>query len=122
MEILAIALQVIVSLGLLNVWILRFNCKTSYRGGEATSMREEFAAYGLPASVMLAVGGLKILSALALLAGIWLPVAVIPAASVIALLMIAAIAMHMKVKDPLVKFLPAAGVLVMTIGILVLNA
>ena len=40
--------QVIVGLGLLNVWLVRFNKSTEYRGGAAANMREEFATYGLP--------------------------------------------------------------------------
>ncbi len=43
-------IQCLVALGLLNVWLLRFNRKTPYRdrGGSTASMREEFAAYGMP--------------------------------------------------------------------------
>ncbi len=121
MENLAIALQVIVSLGLLNVWILRFNRKSPYRGGHASSMREEFVAYGLPPIAMYVVGGLKIIAALALFAGIWDPDFVSPAAAVIAILMVGALAMHFKLRDPLKKSLPAAAVLAMTIGILILK-
>ena len=41
--------QIIVALGLLNVWLLRFNKPTAYRGGKAVNLPGEFAAYGLPA-------------------------------------------------------------------------
>ena len=40
--------QVIVAVGLLNVWLLRTNKATAWRGGEARNMHEEFAVYGLP--------------------------------------------------------------------------
>ncbi len=40
--------QLIIALGILNVWLLRFNKATSYRGGAAKNMTEEFATYGLP--------------------------------------------------------------------------
>ena len=106
-------LQVVVALGLLNVWLLRSGRGTSYRGGNAQSMREEFAVYGLPGWAMYGVGGLKIVAALGLLAGIWVHTLVFPAAAVVAGLMVGALAMHLKVRDPLVKSLPAFLVLVM---------
>lgn len=121
MDILATVLQVIVALGLLNVWILRFNSKTPYRGGNANAMAEEFAAYGLPVAVMYVVGALKIGSAIALIVGIWFANWAQPAAAVITVLMLAAIAMHIKIGDPLKKSLPAIGVLLMTVAIFVLH-
>jgi uncharacterized membrane protein YphA (DoxX/SURF4 family) len=106
-------LQVLVALGLLNVWLLRSGRGTAYRGGNAQSMREEFAVYGLPGWVMYGVGGLKVVAALSLLAGIWVHVVVLPAAAVVAVLMVGALAMHLKVRDPLAKSLPAFSVLVL---------
>jgi hypothetical protein len=100
-------LQVVVALGLLNVWILRFNKTTQYRGGNAKNLKEEFAAYGLPSWFVYVVGALKIGSALALLAGVWFPALVFPAAALVVLLMLGALAMHLKVGDPVVKSLPA---------------
>ena len=35
-------LKIIIGLGLLNVWIIRFNKTSSYRGGDAKNMIEEF--------------------------------------------------------------------------------
>lgn len=48
MEGLVLVSQVLVGLGLLNVWLLRAGKATAWRGGEARTMAEEFAAYGLP--------------------------------------------------------------------------
>jgi uncharacterized membrane protein YphA (DoxX/SURF4 family) len=107
--------QVIIGLGILNVWILRFNKATAYRGGQATNLREEFAAYGLPAWMLWAVGILKVAAALALLVGIFVPVLVTPAAGAMAFLMVGAIVMHLKVKDAPRKSLPAAIVLVLSL-------
>lgn len=118
MKLLVLILQIIVALGLLNVWLLRFNKSTAYRGGRAQTMREEFAAYGLPVWFCYLVGFLKVTSALALLAGFFLPELVLPAASIIAVLMIGALAMHVKVKDPAIKSLPAFLVLAMCLVIL----
>ena len=120
MEILRLALQVIVALGLLNVWLVRASKATPYRGGDAKTIHEEFATYGLPAFMVYVVGGLKVIIALALLAGIWVPSLVAPAAAVLILLMIGAIMMHLKVKDPIKKTVPALLMLVMAIAITLL--
>ena len=118
MKIVSLIFQVVVALGLLNVWLIRFNKKTPFRGGSAANMPEEFASYGLPKSFMWIVGGLKISCALGLLAGIWLPILVTPAAAIIATLMVGAIVMHFKVRDPLVRSLPAGIVLALTAVVL----
>jgi hypothetical protein len=62
MEYLRSVLTVIISLGILNVWLLRFNKPTPYRGGTAKNLKEEFAAYGLPVWFMWVVGASKSLS------------------------------------------------------------
>lgn len=106
--------QIIVALGLLNVWIVRSGNHTPYRGGEAHSLKEEFNAYGLPDWFFYFVGFLKVTSAILLIIGIWLPFLVFPAASLISVLMVGAIAMHLKVKDPLTKSVPALIVLLLS--------
>jgi len=103
--------QLIVGLGLLNVWLIRFNKATDYRGGTAQSMKEEFAAYGLPEWFCYVVGGLKVLSGMALLAGLVVPGIAVYPAGIVAVLMIGALAMHVKVHDPIKKSLPAACML-----------
>ena len=110
-------LQVVVSMGLLNVWLLRFGQATNYRGGQAQNLKEEFAAYGLPVWAYFVVGGLKVLSAVALILGLWLTPAAFVAAVVVSVLMVGALLMHLKVRDPLKKSLPAFLMLVMSLGI-----
>ncbi|MBN2507833.1 MAG: DoxX family protein [Verrucomicrobia bacterium] len=110
--------QIIVGLGLLNVWLLRFNKPTAYRGGTAANMLGEFAAYGLPAWSCYLVGFLKVASAFALLAGLLYPKPVLPAATVVAVLMLGAVAMHVKVRDPFKKSVPALAVLVLCVIII----
>jgi len=114
-------LQVIVGLGLLNVWLVRARSATSYRGGSAQSLKEEFAVYGLPEWTFYIVGGLKIIAGILLIVGIWVPRLVLLPAAVVAVLMVGALAMHAKAKDPASKFLPALSVLVLTVAILLLN-
>ena len=110
-------LQLVVGLGLLNVWLVRAGSATDYRGGEARTLREEFQAYGLPDAAFFVVGGLKITAGLVLLAGLWVDAPVRLAAGVVALLMVGALAMHAKVSDPLLRSVPAALMLLMCAGI-----
>ena len=124
MEWLSVAsvLQLVVGLGLLNVWLVRPNSATAYRGGAAANLREEFAVYGLPTPIFYIVGALKISSALALIAGVWVPaLPVRVAAGVVAALMIGALLMHVKVHDPIKRAMPAALMLVMTTAIVLLT-
>jgi uncharacterized membrane protein YphA (DoxX/SURF4 family) len=118
MKIVSLIIQIIVALGLLNVWLLRFNRPTPYRGGASRSMPEEFAAYGLPKWLLYVVGALKVSCALCLVAGIWVQALVLPAAGVITVLMLGAIAMHLKVRDPFIKSVPAGAVLALTAFVL----
>lgn len=110
-------LQLVVALGLLNVWIIRNNKTTPYRGSCATCLKDEFIAYGLPLWSFYVIGFIKITSAILLLLGIWLPSLVLPAALVVSIMMIGALFMHIKVKDPLKKSLPALTMLILSICI-----
>ncbi len=121
MQIVSSILQVIVALVLLDVWLLRFKRSTPYRGGDARTMKEEFAAYGLPAWTMYVVGALKVGAAVCLLVGLWIHSLVLPAAALIALLMIGAIAMHLKIHDPAKKSLPAGVLLLLSLGMCLLQ-
>lgn len=114
-------LQVIVGLGLLNVWLVRARTATAYRGGSAQSLKDEFATYGLPDWTFYAVGALKIGSAVLLIAGIWIPQLIRPPALVVAALMVGALAMHAKAKDPLTKSVPALLMLLMVVAIVALQ-
>lgn len=118
----ATILQTVVALGLLNVWLLRSSSSTQFRGGDADSLEEEFSEYGLPTWFFYLVGALKIGSAIALLVGLWVPSLVVPAAAVVVVLMLGALAMHIKVKDPLMRSLPAFLMLVMSATVCVLYA
>jgi len=117
MDMLVLQCQLIIALGLLNVWLLRSGKATAWRGGSARNMREEFAAYGLPAWFMWVVGGLKVSLAILLIVGLWVNTVTRPAAIGIAVLMLGAIAMHVKVGDPLRKSLPATSLLLLCLFI-----
>ena len=114
-------LQVIVGLGLLNVWLVRGRSATSYRGGTSGTLRDEFAAYGLPGFAYYLVGTLKVVSAIILIAGVRMALPVQAAAGVVAALMVGALAMHLKIGAPPMKSLPAALMLVTSIAIVALR-
>jgi uncharacterized membrane protein YkgB len=114
-DILIKVIQVIIALGLLNVWLIRANWSTAYRGGNAKNLREEFAVYGLSNFFCSFVGVLKIGSAILLLAGLWFPDLTFSAAILVSVLMLGAVAMHFKVSDPIKKTIPAALMLVLSL-------
>jgi len=117
MHTILLILQCAVALGLLNVWLLRPNRSTPYRGDNAQTMRQEFAAYGLPPLAMYVVGALKVGAALCLIAGIWFPFLVVPAALLVAVLMVGALLMHVKIHDPAKKSSPAVALLLVCLVI-----
>ncbi len=107
MEYLTFALQLIVGLSLLNVWLIQPTKNTQWRGGNATTIKEEFEVYGLPDWSCYVIGFLKVALAIALIAAIWFPQLLQPAALGLALLLAGSILMHLKIKDPIKKSFPA---------------
>lgn len=108
-------IQVIVALGIFNVWIVRFRKSTQWRGGGAQDMRAEFEVYGLPSWFMFLIGAAKISLASCLIAGLWVPAVTRPAAMGLAALMLGAVSMHVKVRDPIMRSLPAISMLIMSL-------
>lgn len=115
MDYVIIALQIIVALSILNVWILQPKKKTRWRGGDAATIVEEFEAYGLPKWSCYLIGTLKVGLAIALLASIWYPHIRHYAAMGLALLLLGSIIMHIKIKDPLIKSLPAFILMILSL-------
>ena len=103
MTTLTFILNLVIAFTLLNVWLIRRNKQTIYRGGDATSMSEEFSTYGLPKWFMYAVGSLKVIIAFLLIIGIWISKLNMYSYILLALLMLGAIIMHLKVKDKIIK-------------------
>ena len=117
MEYITKLLQIVVAFGLLNVWLIRSNKQTAFRGANASSLKDEFIAYGLPVWYYYTIGFIKILSALLLLLGLWFPALVLPTACIVTVLMLGAITMHLKVGDPFKKAIPALIMLLLSLGI-----
>ena len=116
MNYLIIGLKLIVGLSILNVWILRFGQSTQWRGSSAETMKEDFEAYGLPEWFLYLIGAAKVILALVLLASVYYNYLTPIGAYGIAFLMLGAIVMHIKIKDPLKKSLPAFIFLVLSLA------
>jgi len=119
MDYITLAFQILVPLGIFNVWLLRSAKLTTYRGRNSRTLREEFTVYGLNARVFYVVGFLKLTSAVCILLGFLYPPLLPVGAAVMTTLMLGALAMHFKVKDEAVKSLPASLMLVMSVWLLV---
>ena len=107
MSTVAIIAQIVIALGIFNVWLLRRDKETPYRPEGASNMKEEFRRYGLPDWVRVAVGATKVSLAVLLLVGILFTPLAVGAATLMGLLMISAVAAHVRVGDPWVKAAPA---------------
>lgn len=120
MEYLEIAIKLIVGLSVLNVWLLRANKATPWRGGTAKSLKQEFEAYGLSENVMKLVGAIKILLSLLILISIFYSPTEQIGAIGMAIMMVGAIFMHLKISDPLKRSFPALSFLILSIVILII--
>jgi uncharacterized membrane protein YphA (DoxX/SURF4 family) len=107
-----LASQVAVALGLLGVWVLRTG-GAGGRGDGAERLLAEFRSYGLPAWFARVITSLELVLAVLLLAGLRWKIVAAPAACVVALVMLGALGMHVKVRDPVHKSLPAFVLLVL---------
>lgn len=122
MSFLAAACQVVIALGIFNVWIVRRDRATPYRPEGAGSIVEEFRRYGLPDWVRVAVGATKVTLAVLLILGLFVSGIALPAAAAMGVLMLGAIGAHVKVRDPLVKSMPAFLMLLLSTVVVVAHA
>jgi len=118
MTTLTITLNLVIAITLLNVWLIRYNKQTMYRGGDANSLAEEFSMYGLPKWLMYIVGSMKIIIAILLIVGVWLTSINIYCYIALVILMLGAIIMHLKVKDKIIKSVPALSILTLLLILL----
>ena len=110
MKILSKVLSVVVGLTVINVWLFRSNRSTSYRGGDASSLLEEFQVYGLD-DYFLIIGIVKVSLAIMLLLSLYFKKLSFFASSGIAVMMLVAVYMHINVGDELIKSMPASVML-----------
>ncbi|TVZ51439.1 DoxX family protein [Dokdonia sp. Hel_I_53] len=114
MEYIIIVIKLIVGLSILNVWLLRNGKSSQWRGGGASSLEEEFSRYGLSKTTMILVGIVKCTLAIGLLLSIFYPELEFYSALGIVLMMAVAIAMHVKISDPIKKSFPALLFLILS--------
>ena len=81
------------------------------------NMKDEFISYGLKGPFVWIIGFLKVTLATMLVFGIFYDSLIFPAAVGMAVLMLGAILMHLKVKDQPLKFLPATIFLILALSI-----
>jgi hypothetical protein len=110
MKLLSKILSVIVGLTVINVWLFRSNRSTSYRGGDASNLLEEFQVYGLD-DYFLIIGIVKVSLAIMLLLSLYYKKLSFFASSGIAVMMLVAVFMHINVGDELIKSMPASVML-----------
>ena len=116
-EYFTLAAQITIAISIYNVWFLRFNKSTIYRGKDAKNMKDEFISYGLKGPFVWIIGFLKVTLATMLVVGIFYDSLIVPAAVGMAVLMLGAILMHLKVKDQPLKSLPATIFLILALSI-----
>ena len=104
-------LSVIVGLTVINVWLFRSGKSTSYRGGNASNLMEEFEVYGLGDFFMI-IGIIKVSLAVLLLLSIYFNKLKLISSLGIAFMMLVAVYMHFSVGDELIKSMPASVMLV----------
>ena len=110
MKVLSNILSVVVGLTVINVWLFRSNRSTSYRGGDAASLLEEFQVYGLE-DYFLIIGIIKVSLAIMLLLSLYFKKLSFFASSGIGIMMLVAVYMHINVGDELIKSMPASVML-----------
>ena len=119
MSLFAAICQIVIALGIINVWVVRRNRATPYRPDGARNITEEFQRYGLPDWAPTAVGGTKLALAGALVFGlVYTPIAPV-AAGLMSLLMVGAIVAHLRVRDPLMRAVPAMSMLALSMIVVV---
>jgi len=107
MKVLSKILSVVVGLTVINVWLFRSDKSTSYRGGDANSLMEEFVVYGL-GDYFLTIGIIKVGLAVLLILSLYYKKLRMFSSLGIGLMMIVAIYMHFSIGDELIKSMPAS--------------
>ena len=111
MKVLSKILSVVVGLTVINVWLFRSDKSTSYRGGDANSLMEEFVVYGL-GDYFLTIGIIKVGLAVLLILSLYYKKLRMFSSLGIGLMMIVAIYMHFSIGDELIKSMPASIMLI----------
>ena len=107
---LTIFLQALVVVSIFFVWVVRY-----------ANIIQEFKQYGLPDWLRDLVGISKLTFSLLLLIGIERGLFAVMGGAGIALLMVGAVGVHLRVKNPVFKMLPALSLLILSAVIALIN-
>lgn len=100
MKIILVSSQLAIAATLINVWVFRYR-----------QMIEEFQYYQLPNWLRDFTCVSKLLLAIGLIVGVWVPSLTIFSAQLLALYMLCALVAHVRVRNPILKAVPALAVL-----------
>ncbi len=103
MQTLVAIAQVVIALSVIFVWVVRL-----------PNVEQEFREYALADMVRNLVGAMKISAAALLLAGLWYPGLVFPAAVAMTFFMVAAQFFHFKVRHPASKYVASFVLLLLS--------
>ena len=106
----SILAQLIVSISVISVWVFRYD-----------NIVLEFKQYGISNLLRNIVGASKISLATILILGIWYKELLVVSSLLMAVLMICAQFYHIKVKNPLIKYVPSFLLLVLSLFIAAVN-
>ncbi len=111
MHTLSIYAQFVVALSVAYVWIFRYE-----------NIIREFKQYGISDLLRNMVGASKIALGTLLIAGVWYPSLVLIPALLMAGLMLCAQVAHARVKNPFIKFVPSALLLILCLFVAGISA
>ena len=100
-------LQLFIGISIMFIWIVRTTVASSYRVGNAQTLSEEFTEAGLTQGVYMVMRVLKPMFAFLLVIGIVYDPFFIPCMTFTTLAMLGAVVAHIKVKDNIIKMIPA---------------
>lgn len=104
MNTLAVCAQVIIAISIVIVWVFRFD-----------NIVKEFKQYGIPDLLRNIVGASKIVLSTLLVVGIWYHELVVIPALMMSFLMVCAQIVHVRTKNPIVKFVPSFVLLILSL-------
>lgn len=117
MNTLTVFFQLFLGIAMWDVWMFRYRTPGIFRGGDSTTMEEEFKVNGLSDSFRKLIRILKLSAGTLVIAGVWMDIAALIGGMMLVFLMAGAVSMHIKVKDPLYKAFPSFSFLLMSIWI-----
>jgi hypothetical protein len=113
-------IKTIILISILNVWLVKYDKPSRWRGGGADSLQQEFYKYGLSKTMFYIVGFIKIALAIILFVSAFFMSDLLEpiGAYGMAIMMLGAIIMHVRISDPISRNLPAFIFLILSLATL----